>query len=192
MDTLPPFAPFPIGRTADLAPDAPLPTEAFDTLLAGLLAGAPVASLLFAIHWPCRRLLALADFCQEVLARALCHRASFHGRDAEEFRHWLQAIGRQLAVTLLRRSRGRTLAPLPKDLPGHEASAHEVVVREEELSRVQQRMADLPSENCDLLLRHYGDGETFVQIARRWGQHPKMVARKHARLLADLRKAQES
>jgi DNA-directed RNA polymerase specialized sigma24 family protein len=137
------------------------------------------------VHRSCRALTSLDDFYQEVLGRALRRPGQFPDGGRAECLAWLRAIGKQLAATLRRRAKPPPV-PLTHDLAARTDLLAEDMERAEVVG-VEAAMAGWSAEDRDLFCRHYERGQSLAAIARRRGQHPKQVVRRHAWLLGRLR-----
>ena len=151
------------------------------------------ARVLFACHRPCRWLISFEDFCQEILVRSLEHQHSFRGQTTAELAGWVRAIGRQLMINLLRRSREQRQLSLQLELVDPQAipPSEQIAAAEDwnrKLSWLMQVLRELPTEERDLLIRHYYRRETFADIARQLGVPPNTIVQRHLRLLERLRR----
>lgn len=161
--------------------------------LSALVVGGAAATVLRACHRPCRRLISFDDFCQDVLVRAVQYQSSFRGQTTAELLGWVRAIGQQLLVTLLRRSARERWEPLPTELPdgravppGEQAAAREDY--QEKTRWLARVLAELPTDERDLLIRHYYRSEKLADMAHDLGIPANTLAQRHARLLARLRR----
>jgi RNA polymerase sigma factor (sigma-70 family) len=161
--------------------------------LQALVEQGTVARALFPCHLPCRRLVTLEDFCQEVLLRALKYAGSFQGQGDAELVGWLKAIGRKVMLTTLQRSRLQALAPLPAEVADPSPNSPLDLLAEEEdrrrrLTWLLRVFAGLKPEEQELLRRHYYERQSFADIGRELGLAPNTLAQRHARLLQRLRR----
>jgi RNA polymerase sigma factor (sigma-70 family) len=167
----------------------------FVPVLQKLVEEQAVGMALRASHRPCRRLITFPDFCQEVLVRALEHRASFRGETKAELLAWLKAIGQQLLVNTLRKSRRGELFPLSREPEDPALPPVEQTEVEEEQRRkgvwLLEMMGSLSADESDILFRHYFRRQKLKEIAKDLGLSPNTLAQRHARLLRRLREQRD-
>jgi RNA polymerase sigma-70 factor, ECF subfamily len=138
------------------------------------------------------------DLVQEAFLRAHLnlHRLS----DPERLAPWLASLTRNLAIDWIRRGRRRSpLLPLvPLDEEACRVSdlsaqgAREIMMADEQSRTVRRAIEQLPAEQREMVLLHFGEELTQTEIASRFGVRQSRVSRQLKRALATLRTVLEA
>ncbi|GAC1440212.1 MAG: sigma-70 family RNA polymerase sigma factor [Solirubrobacteraceae bacterium] len=114
-----------------------------------------------------------ADVTQEAFLGFWRNRQTYDRNRCESVRPWLLTIVRHRAIDGLRRERGRpftaSVATAERAPEAAHASTEAQVLALEDRRELQARLAQLPREQCEVLVLAYYGGYTQSEIARRLG-----------------------
>ncbi len=138
--------------------------------------------------------VALDDYSQSVLLRAVEHCDGFRGETTRELLGWLRKIAIQLAMRLRRAAhptmglglRLEVADPPARSSPAQDAADAET--RADATRWLAGQLAGLSVAARSLLHRRYWGGESLAAIAQSTGESPNTVTQRHGRLLRRLRK----
>lgn len=115
---------------------------------------------------------------------------TFNGDAA--FHTWLMRIVAYKAADLLRRIKDRRyerLSAICSALAGSAPTPSNAVATKERAQLLHRLIADLESDDADLVIRHYGDHVSAADIARERGIAPNTIAQRLVRLRKRLKEA---
>lgn len=137
------------------------------------------------------------DIVQETFLKAWKNARQYRA-EASKFKTWVLRIARNSAIDHLRKRKhiafsefenaegqnvlAETVAD-PNELPD------ELFARKEEVSELQAAMERLSPEAREILLLHYTNGLTFLEIGELLGQPQNTVKSRHHRAILSLKKA---
>jgi RNA polymerase sigma factor (sigma-70 family) len=159
-----------------------------DRLLAEALKNGAIAGALRKVHVGCRRIIYFEDFSHEVLLRSLGRWSSFSGNSEGELVSWVKAIGQNLMIDLLRKSKHKhtkTLSPQIADTS--QISPLETLARFEDALWLKAEMEGLDEFDLRLINLRYFEKMTWLEISRIVNVKQNTLIQRHLRMLEKLR-----
>jgi RNA polymerase sigma factor (sigma-70 family) len=174
------------------AVDKVLSRMEFNAILEPLAADHGIRRMLAKTHRRCARLIALDDFRQMVLVRALAMHDTFLWQGLPKFKAWLAVIALHLVADIARRPGLAATIPVVDNRYDAAASATDAAIHQEQLARLAMALAALDEADRELLRLYYAEDMTFKEIAEQRSAKKNTIIQQHRRLLDRLRNEEES
>ena len=136
------------------------------------------------------------DIVQETFLKAW-KSAKQYRQESSKFKTWILRIARNSAIDFLRKRKHIPFSQFETDdgqnvlaetVPDLHELPDELFSKQENIEMVQAAIAKLPPDAREILLLHYTNGLTFLEIGEMLGQPHNTVKSRHHRAVQNLRK----
>lgn len=136
------------------------------------------------------------DIVQETFLKAW-KSAKQYRQDASKFKTWVLRIARNTAIDFLRKRKHIAFSEfeneagqnvLAETIPDQAELQDELFARRQDVEALQKAVEALPVEAREILLLHYTNGLTFLEIGEMLGQPQNTVKSRHHRAIQSLKK----